>query len=511
MEYAIIVIDIGMTNKKVAVYDDCLNPLDTVYKVFDPLLIKNPVTSENLKIHDLKGMQDWFFDKIADFARKYPVKVISVTTHGATFVCTDRNGEVCAPCIFYTENPSETFQQEFYEFAGDKLSLQETTFTPALDAMINPAKGIYYLEKYFPAEFAKTQTILFYPQYWGFLLTGEKGVEPTYTGCHTYLWDHKKQTWSAVADKLNIRQLMPENYCNTCTILGSLTPQIAKRLGLTSDTVVTMGIHDSNASLLPYLVKEKNSDFVLNSTGTWCVSMHSQNDLSFTKEDLGKVVFFNQSAFGKPVKTSIFLGGMEFDTWTTCYKEINGTSELPQYTEKAVNDLLAAKDTFLLPEVIPGSGQFTSSKSGIMEKGIFFPLKDILHKKRIPSVIKNEYSFIAVLELSLVIQTETALKRAGLKTGTKVFTEGGFRKNKLYNSLLPAVLHDNPAFRTSMTEATAFGAAMTAVIALTGKTQEQLVHTIRIEYSHDLPGNFTGYEAYKKKWLELAENPKGAE
>ena len=34
MEYAVAVIDIGMTNKKVAVYDENLHQLDAVYKTF---------------------------------------------------------------------------------------------------------------------------------------------------------------------------------------------------------------------------------------------------------------------------------------------------------------------------------------------------------------------------------------------------------------------------------------------------------------------------------------------
>ncbi|QTQ16830.1 FGGY family carbohydrate kinase [Treponema parvum] len=505
MEYAVAVIDIGMTNKKVAVYDAALKQLDAAYKTFEPQIIKNPVTGQELKTHNLGEMQKWFFEQIRLFAKKYPIKAIAVSAHGATFVCTDKEGRVCAPCIFYTEEPGTEFQNEFYALAGTKEDLQKSTFSPAFDAMINLAKGIFYLKKYFPAEFAKTNNILFYPQYWGFLLTGAAGVEPTYAGCHTYLWDHKIQSWSDIAEKLGIKNLLPPKYAGTCSILGTLTKDAAKELELSAETYVTMGIHDSNASILPYLIKESGNDFVLNSTGTWCVSMHPQDSLELYPEDLGKTVFFNQSAFGNPIKTSIFLGGMEFDTWINCYKNINATQAFPSYTEEEVNKLFKDCDTFVLPEILPSTGQFTGSKPGISEKGKFYSLKEIQSGKNIPKIIKNEKAFFAALNASLVIQTETALRRSGLKPGTKIFTEGGFRKNKLYNSLLSSALRENKTFRTSMEEATAAGAAITAIMAATKQTAEELSKSINIKYMPDIPGNFIGYDGYKKRWLELVQ------
>ena len=88
---------------------------------------------------------------------------------------------------------------------------------------------------------------------------------------------------------------------------------MAKELGLDELVIVTAGIHDSNASLLPYIARGSDKDFILNSTGTWCVCMHpdvSENVKSFyNPDDIGKTVFFNRSALDTPVKTAIFVGG----------------------------------------------------------------------------------------------------------------------------------------------------------------------------------------------------------
>ena len=81
MERAVAVIDIGMTNKKVAVYDDRLTILDSVSRTFDPIMV------EQIETHDLAGMEEWFLERLAAFARRYPIRAVTVTTHGATLVC----------------------------------------------------------------------------------------------------------------------------------------------------------------------------------------------------------------------------------------------------------------------------------------------------------------------------------------------------------------------------------------------------------------------------------------
>ncbi|MBR1614559.1 MAG: carbohydrate kinase, partial [Treponema sp.] len=86
MEVGIIVIDIGMTNKKIAVYDENLVQRDVAYKNFPPVFVKDS-RGNDIPCHDLEGMEEWFASEIRAFAEKYNVRSIAVSTHGATFVC----------------------------------------------------------------------------------------------------------------------------------------------------------------------------------------------------------------------------------------------------------------------------------------------------------------------------------------------------------------------------------------------------------------------------------------
>jgi sugar (pentulose or hexulose) kinase len=500
MEYAVAVFDIGMTNKKVAIYDEGLQQLEVSYKNFPPRMY--PVGDIEVETHDLGAIKTWFFGELKKFAARYPIKAIAVATHGATFVCLDEAGKVCIPCIFYTYEPGEELHRAFYRLAGDKKTLQRTTFTPPLSSMINPAKGILFLQKNLPDQFAKVRTLLNYPQYWAYELTGLRGIEPTYIGCHTYLWDHSRSTYSPITDALGIRALLPEDYKNSYEPLGHLLPGVSALTGLPESTIVTMGIHDSNASLLPYLVKEGDNDFVLNSTGTWCVRMHPQETLEFNPGDIGNIVFFNQSAFRQPVKTSIFLGGMELDTYIGLYKKINAVDAFPPYDPGAFRQLLEANDTYLLPELVSGSGQFNTSRPGILERGVFYPFAEI-SEQNTPQILRNGPLFWALLDTSLVIQTMVALERAGLKEGMRIYTEGGFRQNQGYNTLLASALPGNKLYLTNLKEATSFGAAITAIMAYTNKTSVP-AGSVNIEYIEILKEPFPHFAVYKEKWLAAA-------
>jgi sugar (pentulose or hexulose) kinase len=500
MEYAIAVIDIGMTNKKVAVYDDALCQLDAKYQNFPPVIVKG------LETHDLEGMETWFTACLKEFAKQYPIKALAVTAHGATLVCVGKDGKPSLPCVFYTHEPGEDFYNRFYEQFGKPEDLQARTGTPAFRAMINPAKGIFFAKEQFPDLFGNTVSVLPYPQYWGLRFTGNKGTESTYMGNHTYLWDQVDNTLSSVARDLGIANLIPDKLYNSWDVLGTITSELAEKTGLPADTIVTMGIHDSNSALLPHFAKKGERGFILNSTGTWCVIMNPVERYGFEKGELGKVVLFNISAFGSPIKTGIFLGGLEFEIWSKAIMKQHNRNDYPAWNEALYRSILQNKKLFLLPELTPGSGQYPASRSRVVDNGKEFLFDaEAGALKTIPPCFDDYETAFAILCISLVMQTITALERTGLQKGYEVFTEGGFRKNESYNKLLSSAFPGNKAFLTDIAEATALGAAMTAKMALTGKSLNDLSGDFEVDYREVEKLAFPEIDAYREAWIALAE------
>jgi sugar (pentulose or hexulose) kinase len=495
MLYAIAVIDIGMTNKKIAIYDNNLNQIDAVYRTFDPLMVNG------LQTHNLDVMELWFICELKNFAQKYPVKVISVTAHGATFVCAGKDGKAALPCVYYTHEPGEDFHDEFYDLFGNPDHLQQRTGTPSFKALINPAKGLYFIQKYYKDKFSDVCAILPYPQYWGFRFTGKTGGEGTYMGNHTYLWDYMDNCLSSVAEKMGIKNLLPDKLHNSWDTLGCVSSDFAAQTGLDEDTIVTMGIHDSNSAMLPHFAKKGEKGFVLNSTGTWCVIMNPVEQYGYSGDEIGKVVLFNISAFGTPIKTAIFLGGLEFETWSSVFLKKHSKNNPPAWNEELYRSILKDKNIFLLPELTKGSGQFPHSKARINEDGKNYFFDDI---EGCPCLDDFEKSF-AVLRISLVMQTMTAMERTGIKNGQDIYTEGGFRRDDSYNKLLAAAFPFNKVFLTNILEATALGAAITGKMSYSGKLLKGLSYDFTIDYKEQEKNHFPELEDYRIAWLKEAE------
>ncbi len=492
----IAVIDIGKTNKKILIFDENLKILDSVYKTFEETI------ESDLHLEPVAEMERWFKEELKGLSARYAIKALSVTTHGATVLCIDKNGKLSVPPVAYTTEASELFRDEFYATFGTPINLQKETATAEVGSLINPGKKLFFLKKRFPKEFANTATILGYPQYWGFVFTGKIGADPTYTGCHSYLYNFDKKEYSSVAKKLGVDKKLPWPISKSWEVLGTISPAVSKETGLSSDCLVTMGIHDSNSSLLPFLVKG-HKDFVLNSTGTWCVAMHPTDTVSFEASELGKLVFYNLDPFNRPVKTSIFMGGLEFEAYARIVQKMCGTDSFPAFNHAVFQKIIAEKNLFVLPSVVKGTGIFPTALPYVYENGKTFDFEDIRSGKAIPAFFNNYETAIAVTVLSLVLQTKAALGIAGFSGTGSVFTEGGFRKNESYNALLSAVFPKATISLTRLDQATAFGAAILAKAAIDKTDPMATAQYFDIEQVPVPTEVFTGLEEYETLFLKL--------
>ncbi len=495
-EHYIGVVDIGKTNKKVLIYDLNLRCVDSAYKNFDEF------EEDGIIYEDLENMSLWIEEQLKKFALKYTIKAISVTTHGAFAVGIDKDGALAVPPVAYTTDAGEEFRDDFFKTFGDPISLKKATGTTEIGSLINVGKLIYFWKKKWPEQFKNIWKILNMPQYFGYLFTGKIGAEPTYVGCHSYLYDPKEKTYSDFADKLGILNLLPEKISTSWQKLGTISPSFQKRTNLDPDCLVTMGIHDSNASLLPYLVKGFEN-FVLNSTGTWCVAMHPTDKSDFQEDELEAAVFYNIDAFQNPVKTSIFKGGTEFETYRNLLVELSGESPDPSFDLDLYNSIINDKSLFILPSVDKGLGIFPFAEPGAVENGVKTDLNSLQSGVQIPEFFNHFETGLAVLNLSLAIQTYHALKMNGFDGKGTVFIEGGFRKNTPYLNLLGALFPKATIALTKMEEATAFGSAILAKAALDEVRPENTAQHVDIEVTTLETPKFAAIQDYVAEFDRL--------
>lgn len=494
------VIDIGKTNKKVLLFDENLSIIDSAYRSFDDY------EQDGVRYEDVENAFAWIKQQIAEFATQHRISAVSITTHGATAMGVDADGALAFPPVAYTTEAGDAFDEEFHRKFGSREALQEETATAEVGSLVNLGKLLYFVKKHWPDKFDATERVLFYPQYFGFLLTGQAGAEPTYTGCHTYLYDPRNHRPSSVAKKLGLDQKMPADIRKSWEVLGTVSPAVAAETGLAKDCIVTLGIHDSNASLLPYLVKG-HENFVLNSTGTWCVAMHPTNRIEFAPSELGKLVFYNLDAFFNPVKTSIFMGGLEFETYRDVLRGIHGAIGYPEFDPTLFQRVIDEKRLFVLPSVVRGTGIFPNARPRVIEDGQSYSLDEIRREKALPNAFRDPRLTDAALVLSLALQTRAALNVAGYDGKGTIFTEGGFRNNTRYNPVLADLYPGGQCLLTDFKEATAFGAALLAQAALEGKEPTALADRFDINTTTVTPAGLSGLEDYANAFFQHLETP----
>lgn len=494
--YHIAVLDIGKTNKKILIYDGGLNIIDERFTRFPE------IEQSGMLYDDMDSIRSWILKTLSELNKIYPIGVIATSAHGATYSFVNDKMENVVPQVAYNSDPGDEFHEDFYATCGDPIELQKSTATPNFNLLINPAKGIYYTQKHFQDELKNAKHLLLYAQCFGAWLTGNVCADPTYVGNHSYLWDFEKNDWSLVADKLNIRNLLPKTFKNPWEAIGVIKEDIALQTGLSKDTIVTAGIHDSNASMLPYMIA-MDEPFLLNSTGTWCVIMNEKEEVNFQDDELGKVVFYNMNAFWKPIKTAIFLGGMEFEHYADMLQKIHKRSDFPVFNEKIYQEVISNCSEFILPSVAKGIGQFPDSAPRIIEKGIVFSLEDIESGRSLPRFFQDYESALAVLNLSLAIQTKVSFDRADMTLGLQVFTEGGFSKNDSYNTLMTSFYPASNFYLTDLKEASAFGAAMTGKVAYEKIDINDLSSFISIDKRPVKQNELKGIDAYYQKFISL--------
>ena len=331
----IAVIDIGKTNAKLLAVDLASGAETVVAKR------PNAVLTGGLYPHyDIDGLWAFLMDGLRQLAAVQAVDAISITTHGAAAVLVDGQGGLALPALDYEHDGPEAVADGYNALRADFAQ----TGSPRLPAGQNLGAQLYWQARAFPDAFAKVRHILTYPQYWAFRLSGVAASEVTSLGCHSDLWAPFAADFSGLVDRMGWRDLFPA-VRPAATVLGTVLPKVALATGLPAQTPVISGLHDSNASLVPYLAMEGPRAVV--STGTWMIAMAlgaAQGPLDGARD-----LLVNVNALGAPVPTARFMAGREFDTLT------EGRAVVPDAAEV---EAVLRRGVMVMPSLHPETGPF---------------------------------------------------------------------------------------------------------------------------------------------------------
>jgi len=413
----IAVLDIGKTNLKI-----CLLALDdgrllSEHKRHNQVLDLPPYPQL-----DIEGIWQWFKQSIKTLSGQYLIEKLTCTTHGATAVCMSEN-QIELPVLDY-ESSLCCAEDARYNTLRPRYS---QSLSPNLGTGLNLGRQLHWQARQYPTEFAKVKNILMYPQYWGWRMSGVMASEVTSLGCHTDLWNPQQHCLSSLVDKMQWQSRFPK-LLKTGASLGPVLESLATELGLPASCQVINGIHDSNASLVPYL-KANQTPCTVISTGTWVVIAAIGASLEGLKEQSDMLA--NVNAFGDPVPCIRFMGGRE---WQHLATEQAAT----------VGDLNAvmALGIHALPAFSKEGGPFNNSELNNGEahcrEGQFIGPIDQLSDTQRTAIASLYCAFVTHYCLNLVQSSERG----------NIYVEGSFAGNKLLLSIL-AQLNDTQSVLVS--------------------------------------------------------------
>jgi len=426
----IAIFDIGKTNKKFLLFDLTLNLVYHEEKLFEEIR-----DDDGFECDDIEGIVSWMKSRLTDIIKSedYQVIALNFTSYGASLVHLDNAGNMVTPLYNYLKPMPEGLTEEFHQAWGGVEEFCRITASPAL-GMLNSGMQMLWLKKTKPAVFARISTTLHLPQYLSWIFTGRKESEYTSLGCHTAMWDFDAMHYHPWLKAEKIK--LPE----------PVLPSGVFDVSIEGKTVRTgIGIHDSSASLVPYL-KTTDRPFILVSTGTWCIFMNPFNSEPLTADQLRSDTLCYMTINSQQVKASrIFLGHIHDMNVARLDDHFGVTGELYKTIKiksKKIGKLLASRHgrIFFRHGIPPG---YVDDQADLSH---FLTYADAYHQMICDLVD------VCIESWKLIIPADD-------KTEI-VYVTGGFARNDTFVRILAARLPDKRVYASQLENSTALGAAI---------------------------------------------------
>ncbi|MHA6247375.1 FGGY-family carbohydrate kinase [Pontibacter sp. CAU 1760] len=427
------IFDVGKTNKKLFLFDEHYK---IVYEKSARFI--ETVDEDGEPCENLESLRLSVFDSLRDVFRRqeFEVKAINFSTYGASFVYIDEEGKPLAPLYNYLKPYPEDLKKKFYDTYGGEVKFSKETASPVLGSL-NSGMQLYRIKHEQPELFKKIKYALHLPQYLSYLISGEAYSDITSIGCHTNLWDFSRGDYHAwVRQESVLEKLAP--LAPADSVVPAAFPG--------NNYAVGIGLHDSSAALIPYLVNFQDP-FVLISTGTWCISLNPFNTAPLTEDELRHDCLCYMQYKDKPVKASRFFGGYEHE------------QQVKRIAAHFNQNTAHYKSVLFDPEIIAKLQQEEHPLSGAGGAGK--QLQESVFAQRDLASFSTDaeayHQFILELVEQQVASTQLILEGSDVR---RIFVDGGFGKNAIYMNLLASFYPDKEIFAASMAQATAIGTAL---------------------------------------------------
>ncbi|WP_128543563.1 FGGY-family carbohydrate kinase [Larkinella soli] len=427
------IFDIGRTNKKLILFDDQYRAVEEISET-----LPETADEDGYPCDDLPLMTQWVKDQWNGLRNRKDIQLraVNVAAYGASLVHVDAEGNPLTPIYSYLKPFPEELSKKFYGQYGDVMKLARQTCSPPM-GMLNSGLQIYWVKYEQPEVFKRIRWSLHLPQYISFLISGQFVSDFTSIGCHTTLWDFEKRHYHDWVLREGLqRKLAP--------VVG----QPVVGFDLVNDRPVPIGggLHDSSSVIMAYLSRCQG-EFMVVSTGTWCISLNPFNRGPLSEEELKKDCLTFLTVGGTFVKASRLFMGREHDYQVArIAQHFNVGKEFSRkipYQADLVQQALARTENRLVPACMSGTGPFPDRPPGVWDLSSF-------------ESAEEAYTQL-IVDLVQILNVSIRLVDSNVPT---LYVDGGFARNPIFMQLLANLFPEKQVFTSQLPQATAIGAAL---------------------------------------------------
>ncbi len=233
-------LDIGTTGCKLTVFDESGAQLGKAYRDYP---VRRAVSGHEI---DISAMMESVYAVIEEMAARYPdIAGIGVTSFGETFVMTDEAGEPLHNAMLYTDPRGAEECAELVRKLGADHIAEVTGLAP--HEMYSIAK-MMWIKRRQPEVFAAAKRIHLIEDFVVWHLTHKAQIDYS-LATRTMAFDIRTLTWSReIFDAAGIDVSLMSEPVPTGTRAGCVTPEAARKTGLSKGCVIVSVSHDQVAA-----------------------------------------------------------------------------------------------------------------------------------------------------------------------------------------------------------------------------------------------------------------------
>lgn len=190
-------------------------------------------------------------------------KSVGIDTWAVDFVLLNHKDQLLTKAVGYRDRRTTGMDEEVYKYISPKLLYERTGIQKQI---FNTIYQLMAVKKEMPEVFSQAEAMLMIPEYFNFLLTGNKTAEYT-NATTTQLVNAKTMDWDEDIIKcLGYPRKLFQKIAMPGESVGHLLPEIARTVGFDCE-VVLPATHDTGSAVVS--VPANGDDFAYISSGTW--------------------------------------------------------------------------------------------------------------------------------------------------------------------------------------------------------------------------------------------------